>query len=72
MAGSFGLEAESYEVSLQCGERVLLPAVRATTPDTLVVSSGFSCREQIRQTTDRRPLHPAEVLLRAQAADQRG
>lgn len=72
MAGSFGLEAETYEVSLQCGERVLLPAVRATASDTLVVSSGFSCREQIRQTTDRRALHPAEVVLRAQAADQRG
>ena len=47
MAGAFGFEAEKYAVSQAIGERVLLPAVRAASADTLIVSDGFSCREQI-------------------------
>jgi Fe-S oxidoreductase len=63
MAGAFGFEkGEHYEVSIACGERVLLPAVRRASPDTLIVATGFSCREQIAQTTDRRALHVADVL----------
>jgi FAD/FMN-containing dehydrogenase/Fe-S oxidoreductase len=62
MAGAFGFEAAHYDVSIGAGERVLLPAVRAAAADTLVVADGFSCREQIAQTTERRALHLAEVL----------
>ena len=63
MAGAFGFEkGDHYDVSLKVGERVLLPAVRAAADDTLVVADGFSCREQIAQTTTRRALHLAEVL----------
>jgi FAD/FMN-containing dehydrogenase/Fe-S oxidoreductase len=65
MAGAFGFEAEHYDVSMQIGERALLPAVRAAASDTLVVADGFSCREQISQATTRRPLHLAEVIQRA-------
>jgi Fe-S oxidoreductase len=62
MAGPFGFEAEKYAVSQAVGERVLLPAVRNTQADTLIVSDGFSCREQIAQSTGRRALHLAEAL----------
>jgi Fe-S oxidoreductase len=62
MAGSFGFEADHYDVSVAVGERVLLPAVRAAAADTLVVADGFSCREQIEQATGRTALHLAEVL----------
>ncbi len=62
MAGPFGFEAEKYEVAQAIGERVLLPAVRAASPDTLIVTDGFSCREQILQSTGRRSHHLAEVL----------
>jgi FAD/FMN-containing dehydrogenase/Fe-S oxidoreductase len=62
MAGSFGFEKEKYEVSQAVGERVLLPAVRQASAETLVVSDGFSCREQIRQATGRRAMHLAEVM----------
>ncbi len=65
MAGSFGFEAEKYEVSRACGERVLLPAVRDAGKDTLIVADGFSCREQIEQLTDRHALHTAQVLKMA-------
>jgi Fe-S oxidoreductase len=63
MAGAFGFErGEHYELSMKIGERALLPAVRAAEPDAIVIADGFSCREQISQTTGRRPLHFAEVL----------
>jgi Fe-S oxidoreductase len=62
MAGSFGFDAHKYDVSIAAGERVLLPAVRAAAADTHIVSDGFSCREQIAQTTGRRALHLADVL----------
>jgi Fe-S oxidoreductase len=64
MAGAFGFERdrEHYAVSIAAGERVLLPAVRSADPSTYVVASGFSCREQITQTTQRPVLHPAELL----------
>ncbi|MDQ6912261.1 MAG: FAD-binding protein [Verrucomicrobiota bacterium] len=62
MAGAFGFEKEHYDISIKCGERVLLPAVRNAAEDTLLIADGFSCREQVRQTTDRMPLHLAEVI----------
>ncbi len=62
MAGSFGFEADHYDISIAAGERLLLPAVRAADAETLIIADGFSCREQILQTTSRRPLHLAEVL----------
>lgn len=62
MAGPFGFEKEKYAVSQAIGERVLLPAVRSASPETLIVSDGFSCREQISQATGRQALHIAELL----------
>ncbi|MBF6613547.1 MAG: FAD-binding oxidoreductase, partial [Chloroflexi bacterium] len=63
MAGAFGFEeGEHYDVSIKAGERVLLPAVREADPETLIITNGFSCREQIEQCTGRRPLHLAQVL----------
>ena len=62
MAGPFGFEKEKYAVSQAIGERVLLPAVRQSSADTLIVSDGFSCREQIFQATGRKALHLAEAI----------
>lgn len=62
MAGPFGFEQKGFSVSQTLGERVLLPAVRAADAGTVIVTDGFSCREQIAQNTDRRAVHLAEVL----------
>jgi Fe-S oxidoreductase len=63
MAGGFGFEKGAhYDVSIACGERVLLPEIRKADADTLIVTDGFSCREQIAQTTNRRAVHLADVL----------
>ncbi len=64
MAGPFGFDAEKYDVSQAIGERVLLPAVRQASTETVVVTDGFSCRERIAQGTDRKPLHLADLLAR--------
>jgi FAD/FMN-containing dehydrogenase/Fe-S oxidoreductase len=70
MAGAFGFERDHYDISLAIGERVLLPAVRAADRDTLLLTDGFSCREQIAQTTGRRALHLAEALRMALRQEQ--
>jgi FAD/FMN-containing dehydrogenase/Fe-S oxidoreductase len=62
MAGAFGYEADKYDVSIACGERVLLPEVRKAGLATIVIADGFSCKEQIAQQTNRHALHLAEVL----------
>lgn len=67
MSGSFGLEAEHYAASQQMGELALLPAVRAASPDALVVADGFSCRHQIADGTGRQAIHVAVLLQRALA-----
>jgi Fe-S oxidoreductase len=68
MAGSFGFEASKYEVSKAIGEQVLLPRVRAAGPDTLILSNGFSCREQVEQMTTRKTLHLAELVAQSLGA----
>ncbi len=69
MAGSFGFEEDKYDVSIAVGEHALLPAVRKAGLRSFVVADGFSCREQIEQTTNRHALHLAEVI---QSAIQHG
>jgi Fe-S oxidoreductase len=65
MAGAFGFEKDKYDLSVQIGERVLLPAVRGAAADALILSDGFSCREQVAQGTGRRASHLAEVIAGA-------
>src|SRR6266849_5534757 len=62
MAGAFGYGADTYQASMQMAELSLLPAVRRAEQTTLVVADGTSCRHQIRDGTDRAPLHVARVL----------
>jgi Fe-S oxidoreductase len=71
MAGSFGFEKQHYDVAMKCGERVLLPAVREAEKETLIISNGFSCREQIAQATDRQALHVAQVIRMAMVEHDR-
>jgi FAD/FMN-containing dehydrogenase/Fe-S oxidoreductase len=61
MAGSWGFEAEHFDLSMQIAEHGILPKVREVSPDTLLVADGFSCRTQLEQA-GRRALHVAQVL----------
>jgi Fe-S oxidoreductase len=62
MAGSFGFEAEHYELSLKIGEDRLFPAVRAAPRDTLIAATGVSCRQQIEHGTGRAARHPIQLV----------
>ena len=64
MAGSFGLEAEHYEVSRRMGELRLFPAIRASSSVPVAVT-GVSCRQQIGHFTSAQPRHVAEYLAEA-------
>jgi Fe-S oxidoreductase len=68
MAGSFGYDAGTIDVSLKMGELSLLPAVRKAPADTLIVADGTSCRHQIHDGADRDALHVARVLAMSVAA----
>jgi FAD/FMN-containing dehydrogenase/Fe-S oxidoreductase len=65
MAGSFGYEAEHFDVSMKMAEASLLPKVRAADSATLIVAGGTSCRHQIHDGAQRGALHVARVLQQA-------
>jgi len=65
MAGAFGYETAHYEVSMKMAELSLLPRVRKSAEDELIVADGTSCRHQIRDGAGRKAIHVARVLERA-------
>jgi Fe-S oxidoreductase len=64
LAGSWGFEADKYELSMAIGEQILFPAVRGADPATVVVADGFSCRTQIEHGTGRPAVHLAQLIER--------
>jgi FAD/FMN-containing dehydrogenase/Fe-S oxidoreductase len=69
MAGAFGYDAETIDVSRAMGELSLLPAVRQAPHDAIIVADGTSCRQQIRDGTRREAMHVARVLAMALPAN---
>ena len=67
MAGSFGYEAEHYEMSLKIGELGVLPRMRGAPADTLLAANGTSCRHQIADAAGREARHLARILDEASA-----
>jgi Fe-S oxidoreductase len=65
MAGAFGYDAETIDVSRAMGELSLLPAVREAPNDAIIIADGTSCRQQIRDGTGREAMHVACVLAAA-------
>jgi Fe-S oxidoreductase len=65
MAGAFGYDADTIDVSVAMGELSLLPAVRKAADDAIIVADGTSCRHQIHDGTRREAVHVARVLARA-------
>ena len=64
MAGAFGAMASKYELSLKLGQ-MLVDKIQAQPPDTVLLASGTSCRQQIEHLTSQRPQHIAEFLADA-------
>ena len=66
VAGAWGFEKGKYEISVDCGDQALLPAVRDASSSTVIVANGFSCKTQIQDETKRRALHLGQVIRAAQ------
>ena len=62
MAGAFGYDASTIDVSRQMAESSLLPAVRLASDATIVIADGTSCRHQIKDFGNREAVHVARVL----------
>ncbi len=65
MAGSFGYQADTYDVSVRMAELDLLPAIKALDPDIRIAADGTSCRHQIKDLTGRQAHHAARILHQA-------
>ncbi len=65
MAGSFGYEANHYEVSMKMGQASLLPKIREASPQAMIVADGFSCRHQIADGAQRRAIHVSQAIAKA-------
>lgn len=59
-------------MSVACAEDKLMPALRDVDPDALVLADGFSCRTQIRDLSDRRPMHIAQVIAAGLSTHESG
>ena len=69
MAGSFGFEAEHYELSMRVGESRLFGALRNLDAEALVAATGVSCRQQIAHGTGLRARHPVELVRAALSSE---
>jgi FAD/FMN-containing dehydrogenase/Fe-S oxidoreductase len=65
MAGSFGFEAEHYDMSMTVGNDRLFPLIKTESESTVISATGVSCRQQITHGTERRAYHPLELILAA-------
>jgi Fe-S oxidoreductase len=62
MAGAFGYDASTYDVSIRMAEENLLPKVRDIKDSDIIIADGTSCRCQIVHGTSRKALHVAQLL----------
>jgi len=71
MAGSFGYEAEHYDISMKMGKRRLFPEIQEAGNEAIIVAAGTSCRHQIEDGTGKKAFHPAQVLRQAMEAESK-
>lgn len=64
MAGSFGFDKDHQDVSRDLAERVLLKRLREKKENEVLLTDGFSCREQVRQLAGYTAVHSAELISR--------
>ena len=62
MAGSFGYQKKNSEISYQIGELSVFPPIRKSHMNTVILTSGFSCKHQIEDFTGRKAFHWLEIL----------
>jgi hypothetical protein len=64
MSGSFGYEAEKYDLSMQIGGLALFPAIeQAREQQALVCAPGASCRSQVADGARALAQHPLVLAV---------
>jgi len=67
MAGAFGYAAATLPHSVAMAELALLPHIRRTKAEAIILADGTSCRHQIADLAGREALHSIRLLERALA-----
>jgi len=62
MAGTFGMRKKTRAIADKLMQRNLSPTIEQSDTDTFIVSSGYSCRSQFSNSTDRHVYHPIEIF----------
>ena len=62
MAGTFGMRKKTQWIGQKLFARRLEPAISNSSDETYIVANGFSCHEQITDNTERKVLHPIEII----------
>ena len=62
MAGSFGIKKQTHEIANHLYQRKLGPAIDNADDDSILITNGFSCREQIESHSTKATLHPVEIV----------
>nr|WP_090684019.1 FAD-binding and (Fe-S)-binding domain-containing protein [Paraburkholderia phenazinium] len=71
MAGAFGYQTRTAHVAAAVAESELVPAIKGINSGAVLISDGFSCRSQIRNTTGREAIHLAQWLDQRTRRDPR-
>ncbi len=64
MAGSFGYDSKTYEVSKKMANLSLIPAINNSDEKHFIVANGTSCRHQISDLSDKKGKHVSELLFK--------
>lgn len=65
MAGSFGFEKETYDLSMAIANQTLFPTIKKSPKNVTIAANGTSCRHQILDGTQRPAKHPITILKEA-------
>ena len=64
MAGSFGYDSKTYEVSKKMANLSLIPAINNSGEKDFIVANGTSCRHQISDLSEKKGKHVSELLFK--------
>ena len=64
MAGSFGYDSKTYEVSKKMANLSLIPAINNSSEKDFIVANGTSCRHQISDLSEKKGKHVSELLFK--------
>ncbi len=62
MAGSFGYDKDTYNISMKMANEKLFPAIKKSKGDITIIADGTSCRCQIKDGLNREAIHIAKFL----------